>query len=165
MSYLFIKKNTAIILLFISLFISSCNEKEKIPVRYTPVTEFDAARNPFADLRDAVKEARKSNKRIILDVGGVWCSWCYKLDHLYEQNPDLNEYLQAHFIVIKINYSKENKNEKFLSQFPAIPGYPHLFVLEDNGTFLYSQDTEKLEKGKSHDKDKVFAFLKKWAKK
>jgi thioredoxin-related protein len=156
----------ALLTTFLVLSVTNCGgEKKQQESSYVPVTKFDPERNPFNDLRDAVKEATKTNKRIILDVGGDWCSWCFKLDHLYEQNPDLNKYLHDHFIVVKINYSKENKNEKFLAQYPKIPGYPHLFVLESDGTFLHSQDTSKLEKGKAHDKDKVFAFLKEWAKK
>ncbi len=130
---------------------------------YNSVTKFDPNRDAFKDLQDVVKEAKSTNKRIILDVGGDWCSWCFKLDHLYEENPDLNDYLLSHYIVVKINYSKESKNEKFLAQYPKIPGYPHLFVLDSNGKLLHSQDTAKLESGKAHDKNKVFTFLKKWA--
>jgi len=156
----------ALLTIFLILSVTNCGgEKKQQESSYVPVTKFDPQRNPFNDLQNAVKEATKLNKRIILDVGGDWCSWCFKLDHLYEQNPDLNKYLNDHYIVVKINYSKENKNEKFLAQYPKIPGYPHLFVLESDGTFLHSQDTGKLEKGKAHDKEKVFAFLKEWAKK
>ena len=165
MSY-FLRKSlfsVSAVILIVFVLSSGCSKKEQDSA-YTPVTKFDPQRDPFKDLQAAVKEAQRSNKRIILDVGGDWCSWCFKLDHLYEQNPDLNKYLHDHYIVVKINYSKENKNEKFLAQYPKIPGYPHLFVLDSDGTFLHSQDTGKLEKGKAHDKEKVFAFLKKWAK-
>ena len=73
--------------------------------------------------------------------------------------------MQKNFVVVKVNYSKENKNEKFLSQYPKIPGYPHLFVLESTGKFLHSQGSGDLESGDHHDHDKVFEFLKKWAPK
>lgn len=73
--------------------------------------------------------------------------------------------LHDNFVVVKINFSKENKNEKFLSKFPAIEGYPHFFVLGGDGKFLYSQDTGALESGKHHDPDKVLNFLKNWAPK
>jgi len=73
--------------------------------------------------------------------------------------------MQDNFVVVKVNYSKENKNEKFLSQYPKVSGYPHLFVLEGDGKFLHSQDTGALESSDHHDRDKVFDFLKKWAPK
>ena len=46
---------------------------------------------------------------------------------------------------------------------PVIKGYPHLFVLDENGKLLRSQDTSVLEQGSSYDLDKMFEFLKKWA--
>jgi thioredoxin-related protein len=132
---------------------------------YVPVTKFDPARNPEKDLAAAVKEAQKTNKRILLDVGGEWCIWCHRIDAFIEENKDLKSYLNENFIVLKINFSEENKNEDFLSQFPEIPGFPHYFVLEKNGEFLFSQGTGDLESGKSYDKNKFMEFLKKWAPK
>jgi len=132
---------------------------------YIPVTKFDAARNSQKDLEEAVKEAKKSNRKILLDVGGDWCRWCKALDKFFEDNRDVANYMHKHYVVVKVNYSKENKNEKFLSQFPQVAGFPHLFVLNKNGKLIHSQDTGELESGDHHDKDKVFAFLKKWSRK
>ena len=109
-----------------------------------------------------ITEAQKVNKRIILDVGGDWCIWCHRIDNFIEGNKDLSNLLHNNFVVVKINYSPENKNEQFLSRFPKIPGYPHFFVLNKNGKLIHSQDTGKLEKGKGYDKEKFIAFLKKW---
>ncbi len=127
--------------------------------------KFDPKRDSDKDLQDAVALAAKTHQRIVLDVGGEWCSWCHKLDKFFQDNKDVSEFLHANYIVVKINYSKENKNEKFLSKYPEVKGYPHLFVLESTGKFLHSQDTGALESGDHHDHDKVFNFLKKWAPK
>ena len=62
----------------------------------------------------------------------------------------------------KVNWSRENKNEAFLSALPAIKGYPHLFVLDGSGKLVHSQETDVLEQGRSYDKAKFVAFLKKW---
>ncbi|RPI04106.1 MAG: thioredoxin family protein [Ignavibacteriae bacterium] len=130
--------------------------------------KFDPARDAKKDLHEAIDLGIKSNKRILLDIGGEWCIWCHRLDSLFIQNTDLADFLEKHYVVVKINVSKENKNEKILSKYPKVPGYPHFFVLDKNGKLLVSQDTGELEnpKGapvKGHDKKKVFAFLKKWA--
>ncbi len=126
--------------------------------------KFDPNKNPFDDLKITIIKAQETKKRILLDVGGEWCIWCHKLDAFFEANKDVTEFMNEHFVVLKINYSKENKNEKFLSQYPKIPGYPHLFVLDSDGKLLHSQDTGDLEKDGGHDRDKVLAFLKEWAK-
>jgi len=130
---------------------------------YEPVTEFDPSRNPAEDLKAAVAEATKTNKRIILDVGGDWCIWCHRIDHFIKSNEEINNFLNDNFIVLKINFSKENKNEEFLSNYPKIPGYPHFFVLDKNGELLHSQNTGELEENKGYSKEKMMAFLKKWA--
>jgi thioredoxin-related protein len=125
--------------------------------------KFDPSRDAEKDIQNAVTLARETGKRIILDVGGEWCSWCHKLDKFFEDNKDVDEFLHKNYVVVKINFSQENKNEKVLSQYPQIEGYPHLFVLDKGGKLLRSQDTGLLESGDHHDRDKVFAFLKKWA--
>jgi thioredoxin-related protein len=124
--------------------------------------KFDPAKDPEQDVQNAVAIAAKTGQRILLDVGGEWCSWCHKLDKFFQDNKDVSDYMKKNFVVVKVNYSKENKNEKFLSQYPKIPGYPHLFVLETNGKFLHSQGSGDLESGDHHDHDKVLEFLKKW---
>lgn len=125
--------------------------------------KFDPASNPEQDLKQAITLAQESNKRILLDVGGEWCIWCHRLDEFFENNPDIKKYMTDNFVVVKVNFSQENKNEEFLSKYPKVAGYPHLFVLDSDGKFLHSQDTGKLEAGKGHDRDKVLTFLKEWA--
>jgi len=126
---------------------------------------YDPARDPAADLRAAVGEASKSGKRILLDIGGEWCIWCRRLDTFFMKHEDAEEFLRANYILLKINVSKENQNEKFLSGYPPVAGYPHLFVLDSDGSLLRSQDTGALESGKYHDHDKVMAFLRRWCPK
>lgn len=130
---------------------------------YKPVTEFDPARNPAQDLKEAVDEASRTGKRIILDVGGDWCIWCHRIDDFIKKNKEINNFLNENFILVKINFSKDNKNEEFLSMYPEIPGYPHFFILEKNGELLHSQNTGELEEDKGYSKDKMIAFLKRWA--
>lgn len=130
---------------------------------YKPVTEFDPLNDPAKDLKEAVNEAKNSNRRILLDVGGDWCIWCHRLDAFIESNDEIKKYLNKNFILLKINYSKENKNEKFLSKYPEIEGYPHYFVLDKDGKFLHSQNTGDLEQDKGYSKEKMMAFLKEWA--
>ncbi len=131
--------------------------------------KFDPARDAQKDIQDAIVLAKKSNKRILLDIGGEWCIWCHRLDSLFIQNKDLENYLNKHYVVVKINVSKENENKVVLSKYPKVAGYPHIFILNKNGQLIQSQDTGELEfpkdhPYKGHDRTKVFAFLKKWAK-
>ena len=125
--------------------------------------QFDPARDPVADLETAKVEARRGGKRIVQDVGGEWCSWCHLLDAFMEGDSEIRRFRDANYVWMKVNYSEDNENAAFLSRFPAITGYPHLFVLDADGQLLHSQFTGELEKGRGYDRGKFFAFLKQWA--
>ncbi len=124
---------------------------------------FDPARDAAADIKAGLKQATKEKKRVLLDVGGNWCSWCHKLDDLFKGNQEIGGFLKSKYVVVKVNWSPENKNEAVLSKYPKIEGFPHLFVLDAKGKLLHSQDTGLLETGPAHDPVKVMDFLKKWA--
>jgi thioredoxin-related protein len=131
-------------------------------IAQTLPNKFEPARDAARDVATAVTLAKAQGKRVIVDVGGEWCSWCHILDRLIADNPDIGALIGEHYVWVKVNYSKANKNEAFLSRWPKIAGYPHLFVLDADGKLLHSQDTAALESGKSYDKPKVLAFLKRW---
>jgi thioredoxin-related protein len=130
---------------------------------YIPVKKFDPERETVKDISDAIKEAQQTNRRILLDIGGEWCIWCRILDNFIESNPEVEKFLHDNYVVVKVNYSKENKNENVLSEYPEIPGYPHFFILDKTGRFLHSQGTAELEENKSYSVEKMMTFLKKWA--
>jgi thioredoxin-related protein len=157
-------------IVLISIFILSCSAlaaqgKDSIRVQYIPVAEFDSTRNPAKDVKDAVVEAKRTGKRILLDVGGNWCKWCHYLDSFWERDTEATDFMHSKFIYVKVNYSKGNENKDFLSKYPKVPGYPHFFVLNTNGKLIWSQDTSELESGQGYDHDKILAFLKKWGHK
>jgi thioredoxin-related protein len=121
---------------------------------------FDSKRDAAADLQGALAEANKTGKRVLVDVGGNWCSWCREMERFIEAHKELKELRDERFVTVKINYSPENKNEAVLSEFPKIPGYPHLFILDSTGKLLCSKDTSQLEDGKSsYVLDRFMAFL------
>ena len=128
------------------------------------VDVYDPSRNPAEDLKWAVILAQRENKRIMLELGGDWCIWCKYMDKFYATHEDILQFRADHYVLVKVNVSEENINEQFLSQFPAAAGYPHIYILDRDGTFLHSQDTAELEDGRDSYVPEVFiAFLKKWA--
>ncbi len=128
----------------------------------SPAGPFDPTRDAASDLSAAIAEASRTGKRVLVDVGGNWCSWCLRMERFVEAHPDLAALRDKYFVTVKVNYSAENTNRALLSKYPAIPGYPHLFVLDGSGRLLQSQDTSALEDGKTYSLQKFPAFLKKW---
>lgn len=127
--------------------------------KYTPVTEFDPARDAAKDVADAIAEAGRTGKNIMIDVGGKWCVWCTYFDRFFEANAPIRNFRDQNFLVVKVNYSQENKNEVFLSKYPKVNGYPHLFFLDKTGKLIHSQDTSQLEEGKGYNLTAIAKML------
>ena len=120
---------------------------------------FEPTRDAAADVATAAAMAKAQRKRVLVDVGGEWCSWCHILDNFIASNADVKKLVDDHYVWVKVNWSPQNKNEALLSRWPKIKGYPHLFVLDGTGALVHSQDTGALEAGNNYDKGKFLAFL------
>jgi len=122
----------------------------------------------FQDVEAAAARAKKEGKRVMMVVGGNWCDWCSVLDAFILETPAVKEAIKRHFVFQKVFWGPRKKNEEFLSQFPEIKLYPHIFLLDGDGKLLHSQETEPLEmegmgeKEKEYDEAKFLAFLEKW---
>ena len=149
-----ILRNTLLTLTFVT--VSFAAFAQELPA------EFDPQRDAAKDVRTAAAMAKTQGKRVMVDVGGEWCKWCHFLDKFIASEPEVKAALDKNFVWVKVNWSPDNKNVALLSQWPKIKGYPHLFVLDDDGKLLHSQDTGSLEaeEGKdTYDKAKVMAFI------
>ncbi len=102
------------------------------------VKRYDPDRDPFEDLDAAVRVAQAEDKRIILVVGGNWCLPCIRVARFWAETEAIRERLIRNFVVLKVNYGPFNQNEQFLSQFPEILTFPHIFVLDPAGRTLLS---------------------------
>jgi thiol:disulfide interchange protein len=122
---------------------------------------YDITRDPASDLNAAIALATKTNKKILLEVGGDWCVYCNIMDQTFDTHPQLVQVRDEYYVTVKVNYSKENPNQAFLSKFPKIPEYPHFFVLDSKGSLLRSQPTHPFEHGRKYNAAKIDAFLKK----
>lgn len=127
-----------------------------------PPAGYDESRDPAADLKAAVAQAQRENKRILLEVGGEWCVYCRILNKVIHDDARLTQRLRDGFVVVKVNFSEKVKNEVFLSRYPEIPSYPHLFLLESDGALLLSQTPDDFMKDDKYVPDLILAFLEKW---
>jgi len=127
--------------------------------QYVPVTVYDPKRDAAKDIADAVAEAQRTGKHVLVEVGGDWCKWCHILDDFFTANEDLLALRDKNFVTVKVNFSEENHNEEVLSRYPEISGYPHIFFLDSKGKLLLSQDTGALENGRSYSLERLTTVL------
>ncbi len=140
-------------------------------VTFYSVDHYDASRNPATDLAETVRRATKEKKRILIQVGGDWCSPCRLMTTLMETNSVVRETISNSFIVMKVAVTDEQGNEAFLSQYPPIDAYPHIVVLDSDGRFLHSQGTfqwddepgpDELDASKRYNQESFRQFLVAW---
>lgn len=92
-------------------------------------------------LEDALSEARKSNKKVLIDVYTDWCGWCKTMDRQTYSNSKVIALLNKRYVVVKLDAeSKESiayKGETYTkAEFSAafgITGYPSTIFLGADG--------------------------------
>ncbi|HBI80912.1 MAG TPA: thioredoxin family protein [Bacteroidales bacterium] len=131
---------------------------------FAQVNIYNPSADAKADISNALIHAKNENKHVFIQIGGNWCPWCFKLNHFLSSDSLINDVLTKNYIVVKVNYSKENKNVDVLEQLekPQRFGFPVLVILDSDGRRIHTQDTGLLESGDGYDHKKVLNFLKNW---
>jgi thiol:disulfide interchange protein len=126
---------------------------------------YNPSANVAKDVQAALVKAKKEKKNVLLQIGGNWCVWCYRLNSFVQTDSSIKKLVDANYVVYHLNYSKENKNLDYLAKlgYPQRFGFPVLVVLDADGNRLHTQDSGLLEKGNGYDADKVKGFFKNWA--
>ena len=125
--------------------------------------------NPEADAASAISQgvalAKGENKHLFIQIGGNWCPWCLKFHKFCASDSQIDSLMSKNFIVIKVNYSKENRNLETLKklEFPQRFGFPVFVILDANGKRIHTQNSSYLEEGESYSKKRVLDFLKQWS--
>lgn len=89
---------------------------------------------------DGLAEAKKFDKKILVDVYTDWCGWCKKMDKEVYAEKKVAEYLSKRFVVIKLNAESEAKltyrgqtiTQTELSQAFGVQGYPATIFMKPN---------------------------------
>lgn len=154
---MFTKRLYTLTLIFVLL--SGCLLAQQTEKIYNP--DADAK----ADVTAAIKKAASEGKHVFLQIGGNWCPWCVKFHTLIHEDIKLDSLINVNYVVVKVNYSKENYNNELLSTlgFPQRFGFPVFVILDEKGKVLHTQDSGYLELGKAYDREKVERMFLLWS--
>jgi Thioredoxin-like len=116
-----------------------------------------------AEIRQALAEAAKARKRVLLVFGANWCYDCHVLDLAFRRS-DLAPLLARDFEVVHVDVGEGDKNQDLMQQYqvPMKKGIPALAVLESDGKLLYSQKGGEFENARSLTPEDLLRFLNKW---
>ncbi|WNC68273.1 thioredoxin family protein [Thalassotalea nanhaiensis] len=144
-------------IIFIS-FVSNAADGE-LPL-YSKV--YDEQRDPFKDAMAAITLAEQTDRNVLIEIGGDWCTWCHKIDDFLAANPDIYEALHANFVLLKVSVSDANENLKFMSGLPPVLGYPHMYVSTGKGKVILSKDTAEFLVMEDYSRQKWLEFIDTW---
>lgn len=110
----------------------------------------------------AMKKARRDHKHVLIEWGGNWCGWCYKLHDVFHNDTIVQPIVHEEFVLVLID---SGKNKELMLEYGGKDrqySFPHLTVLDEQGSVLTNQETDSLEEGPKHDPKLVSEFLGKW---
>ena len=88
-----------------------------------------------------ISEAKKSGKKVLIDVYTDWCKWCKQMDAVTYTDPKVQAYLEKNYVLIKLNaegqesitYAGQKISPAEFAQKMGIDGYPATLFLKGNG--------------------------------
>lgn len=119
--------------------------------------------DPRADITQALQQAKREHKRVLLDFGGDWCGDCQVLDIYFHQEPN-GALLEKNFVVVHVFIGHMDKNLDLASHYgvPISRGVPALAVIDAKGKVLHAQGTGEFSDMRYMDAASVTEFLNKW---
>jgi len=104
----------------------------------------DKAELPWKPFTDGFAEAKKGEKKIMVDVYTTWCGWCKRLDADTYSNPKVVAYMKDHYVSIKLNaesstsvmYKDTSYSQIQIAQALGVKGYPTIAFFDSDGNLI-----------------------------
>jgi thiol-disulfide isomerase/thioredoxin len=105
-----------------------------------PVVErypYDEKADADADVAAAFARARKSHRRVLIDLGGNWCGDCIVLTNVMLL-PEMKPFMAKHFEIVTVDVGRMNRNLQIPSRFGVdlSGGVPAVLVVDPDGKAL-----------------------------
>jgi len=113
------------------------------------------------EIADALAEAAKDHKHVLLVFGANWCFDCFALDYRFHQS-DIQPIVDKNYHVVHVDIGRNDKNQDLVKKYniPIEKGIPSLAVLDSKGHTLYT--TGEFESARSTDPQVIVKFLDTW---
>jgi hypothetical protein len=124
---------------------------------------YPAGADARAEIKEALRQAARGHKRVLVVFGANWCYDCHVLDLAFHR-PDIAPILNRNYEVVHVDVGEGDKNQELMKQYqvPMARGIPGLAVLESDGSLLYSQKNGEFEKARSLAPEDLLQFLSRW---
>src|SRR5580698_187663 len=95
---------------------------------------YDEKANAKELIDSALVAAKRENRRVLIQWGGNWCSWCLLLHERFKSDKDLAKTLRYEYDVVYI----DSKNAELMKKYGVDQneGVPYLTILDGDGKVL-----------------------------
>jgi thiol:disulfide interchange protein len=131
-----------------------------------PEPIFDEQADGAEQIAGALESARQENRRVLIEWGANWCSWCRLLHGLCKSDEKIRHELLYEYDVVRVDVGRFDKHLELMRKYGVDlkkTGIPFLTILDADGKVLANQETGSLElkeEGqKGHDPAKVLELL------
>ena len=125
-------------------------------------TPYDESRDAKADVRQALAEARKDDKPVLLIFGANWCKDCRALDAALSTGRNA-ELVKSEYKVVKIDVGRFDRNTDLDTAYghPTKKGIPAAVVLSPQNEVLYATRLGELADARSMSETGIYDFFRK----
>ena len=89
-------------------------------------------------MKDALAQANKAGRILLVDFYGGWCPWCVKMDQTLADS-EVKAILEKQFFYCKLDVGRFDKHADCLKQY-KVEGIPYLIAFDSTGAILAQQD-------------------------
>jgi thiol-disulfide isomerase/thioredoxin len=132
----------------------------------TPLpTPYDDRADADAALAATIARAKASGKRVLIDLGGNWCTDCRILAAVMEL-PELKPFIAKHYEVVEIDVGRMNKNMQIPAKYGVtkLAGVPTVLIVDTNGKLINATNSADLADARSMNPQGIANWLARFAK-
>ncbi|MBC3910261.1 MULTISPECIES: thioredoxin family protein [Undibacterium] len=129
------------------------------PASAAPPQAYDETADAKAAVSQALAEARKVDKKVLVIFGANWCKDCLELDKsMHGKNEAL---LASKFITVKVNVGQFDKNKELVDLYgnPTKKGIPAAVLLRPDNSVLYASKGGELSNARKMSEQGVYDFF------
>jgi thioredoxin-related protein len=130
---------------------------------------FDAKEPAAYLVANAITQAQREDKKVLLLFGANWCPWCRRLHVALTKSPSVQSHLREKFVLVFIDANTRNykrRNAAVIEQYgnPVRYGLPVFVVLDRSGTQLTTRETASMVADSDEEvAERVVTFLNAWS--
>jgi thiol-disulfide isomerase/thioredoxin len=99
---------------------------------------YDEQANADAAVANAFARAKKSHKRVLIDLGGNWCGDCIVLAN-FMQLPEMHRFVEKHYEEVSVDVGRFDRNLQVPARFgftKRLEGVPTVLIATPDGKLL-----------------------------